>query len=425
MTTTVAERRHFGGEGVTWSPRRAWMIWGLAALCYFTALFHRASLAVAAPDALDRFSAGPAVLSLFSALQLGVYLALQIPAGVLADRLGPRTVITGGMLALAAGSTVFGLSTSLAGGITGRMLIGFGDAFLFTNVLRLAAHWFPANRFGRVAALTGLIGGLGQLVATTPLSAALHGLGWVTTFVAAAVLTAALAVLAAMMLRNRPAGESAAAAEGPPERIGRLLRAVVVQRGTQHSFWVHFVLMAQFVAVSTLWGSPWLIQAQGYSPAGAGTMLMLCVVAFLVGSWLSGRYLTGGTRRRETGTLWLSVAVATSWAVVIGWPGPLPFGVLLAVLVIIGVGGGGAMLAFDGARSANLAHRSGTASGVVNMGGFLAAVLIQAGVGGVLSVLGQLPPQQAYRWAFVPVLVVIGGGVLGQLVRRTRPVPGS
>ncbi|MBA8824641.1 MFS family permease [Saccharopolyspora lacisalsi] len=425
MTTTVAERRHFGGEGVTWSPRRAWMIWGLAALCYFTALFHRASLAVAAPEALDRFSAGPAVLSLFSALQLGVYLALQIPSGVLADRLGPRTVITGGMLALAAGSTVFGLSTSLAGGITGRMLIGFGDAFLFTNVLRLAAHWFPANRFGRVAALTGLIGGLGQLVATTPLSAALHELGWVTTFVTAAALTAALAVLAAMMLRNRPAGESGAAAEGPPERIGRLLRSVVAQRGTQHSFWVHFVLMAQFVAVSTLWGSPWLIQAQGYSSAGAGTMLMLCVVAFLVGSWLSGRYLTGGAHRREKGTLWLSVAVAASWAVMIGWPGPLPFGVLLAVLVTIGVGGGGAMLAFDGARSANLAHRSGTASGVVNMGGFLAAVLIQAGVGGVLSALGQLPPQQAYRWAFVPVLVVIGGGVLGQLVRRTRPVPGS
>ena len=61
----------------------------MGAACYFIALFHRASLGVAAPEALVRFSAGPAVLSLFTALQLGVYLLLQVPSGLLADRLGP------------------------------------------------------------------------------------------------------------------------------------------------------------------------------------------------------------------------------------------------------------------------------------------------------------------------------------------------
>lgn len=420
MSTTVPVREQPGDEAMPHSSRQAWTIWGLGALCYFTALFHRASLSVAAPEALDRFSAGPAVLSVFSALQLGVYLALQIPSGLLADRLGPRRVITGGVLALAVGSAVFGLSASVVGGVLGRMLIGFGDAFMFTNVLRLAAHWFPARRFGRIAALTGLTGGVGQIVATVPLSAALHGLGWVVTFLGAAALTGALALLAAGVIRDRPESDVGPVATEPPERVRQALRAVTAQRGTRHSFWVHFVLMAQFVAVTTLWGTPWLVRAQGYDRAGAGAMLLICVLAFLAGSWLSGQFVAGRSRRRETFTLRLSWVVALAWAVVVGWPGPLPFGLLLAVLVVIGVGGGAAMLAFDGARSANLAHRSGTASGVVNMGGFLAAVLIQVSVGGVLSAVAELPPQDAYRWAFVPVLVLVLGGTVGQLLRRAR-----
>lgn len=413
---------HMAGEAVR-MPRRAWVVWGVGALCYFTALFHRASLGVAAPQALERFSAGPAVLSLFSALQLGVYLALQVPSGLLADRLGPRRVITGGMFALAVGSAVFGLSGSLLGGIAGRMLIGFGDAFMFTNVLRLAAHWFPAERFGKIASLTGLVGGLGQLVSTVPLSAALYGLGWVPTFVGAAVLTGMLALLAVGVVRDRPSGvvsvgPAAADEDEGAEGVGQALRTVWAQRGTRHSFWVHFVLMAQFVAVTTLWGPPWLTRAQGYSGADAGTLVLVCVLAFLVSSWLAGQYLAGRARRREKGTLWLSTAVALAWSVIVVWPGALPGPVLVAVLVVVGLGGGGAMLAFDGARSANAAHRSGTASGVVNMGGFLAAVLIQLGVGGVLQVSAGLPAVESYRWAFVAVLVLVVGGTVGQLVRR-------
>ncbi len=405
------------------SLRWAWIIWGLGALCYFTALFHRASLGVAAPDALERFSAGPSVLAVFSALQLAVYLVLQVPSGLLADRLGPRKVITGGMVALAVGSLVFGMSTSVAGGITGRVLIGIGDAFMFTNVLRLAAHWFPPGKFGKIAALTGLTGGLGQVVATLPLSGALRGLGWMPTFTGAAVLTAAVAGLGGLVLRDRPAGQVEHSVPAAPERISHTLRAVIAQRGTRHAFWGHFVLMAQFVAVTTLWGSPWLTASQGYDKSDASMLLLLCVLGFLVGSWFAGQYIAGRARRRERFTVGLSSAVVAAWAVIVGWPGALPGPVLLAVLLVIGFGGGAAMLAFDGARAANHGHRSGTASGVVNMGGFTAAVLIQIVVGVILQLAGSVPPGEAYRWAFLPVVVLLVAGTLAQW--RTREAASS
>lgn len=423
VTAESVEQSTDGDPASGSSLRWSWIIWGLGALCYFIALFHRASLGVAAPDALERFSAGPAVLAVFSALQLAVYLVLQVPSGLLADRLGPRKVITGGMVALAIGSLVFGLSTSVAGGITGRVLIGIGDAFMFTNVLRLAAHWFPPGKFGKIAALTGLAGGFGQVLATLPLSGALRGLGWLPTFSGAAVLTAAVAGLAGLVLRDRPAGQVEPSAPSAPERIGHTLRAVLAQRGTRHAFWVHFVLMAQFVAITTLWGSPWLTSAQGYDKSDASMLLLLCVLGFLVGSWFSGQYVAGRGRRRERFTVGLSAAVVAAWAVIIGWPAALPGPVLLVALLVIGFGGGAAMLAFDCARAANHGHRSGTASGVVNMGGFTAAVLIQIVVGVILQVVGSLPAGQAYRWAFLPVVVLLVAGTWAQW--RTREPAGS
>ncbi|SFS80359.1 MFS transporter [Saccharopolyspora flava] len=418
MSTTVeAAPPHRASSGPGATSRMAWLIWGVGALCYCAALFHRAGLGVAAPEAVQRFDAGPGVLALFSALQLGVYLVLQIPAGLLADRLGPRKVITGGMIALAVGSAVFALSGSIVGGIAGRMLIGFGDAFMFTNVLRLAAHWFPPQRYGKVAALTGLAGGLGQVVSTLPLSLSLHSLGWVPTFLGAAALTAALGLAAALIIRDRDSSAPApepGESEPVGERIVHSLRAVIAQRGTGHSFWTHFVLMAQFVAITTLWGGPWLGEAQGHGQSEIGSLLLLSVLGFIAGSWLAGQYVSGRPRRRERYTLGLSVLVVVVWGLMVGWPGALPLPLLVVALLAIGVAGGAAMLAFDGARMANAEHRSGTATGVVNMGGFSAAVLIQLLVGAVLELVSGLDPAVGYRWAFLPVLALLVIGTVAQ-----------
>lgn len=427
MSETVMTAPPIGEQGDRpRSSKVAWLVWGVGALCYCAALFHRASLGVAAPEALQRFDTGPAVLALFSALQLGVYLVLQVPSGLLADRLGPRKVITGGMVAMAVGSAVFALTGSIVGGIAGRMLIGFGDAFMFTNVLRLAALWFPPHKYGKVVALTGLAGGLGQVVSTLPLGLSLHNLGWVPTFLGAAALTAALTLLAALAIRDQPDhaqpkhARPAQDTPEPRERVVHTLRHVIAQRGTRHSFWVHFVLMAQFLAVTTLWGGPWLTKSQGHGQAEVGSLLMLSVLGFIVGSWFAGQYISGRPQRRDRFTLGLSTAVVLVWAVLVVCPGTLPMPLLVMALVLIGAGGGGAMLAFDGARMANAAHRSGTASGVVNMGGFSAAVLIQLLVGAVLQAVSDLPAAQAYRWAFTPVLVLMAAGTLAQWLRRPK-----
>src|SRR3954453_21633390 len=188
---------------------RAWRMWALAAGFYVVAIFHRMSLGVASLDAGRRFGGSTSTIALLSIVQLGLYLAMQIPAGLLADRLGPRRTLSLRLVILGAGELLFAFSPALQMAIAGRALVGIGDACMFLNVLRVAAHWLPPHRYALATALTAVCGSLGQLLTTAPLSLALGDLGWTPTFAASGVLTAVLAVLAVNRLQDRPAGATA------------------------------------------------------------------------------------------------------------------------------------------------------------------------------------------------------------------------
>src|SRR5689334_14405624 len=116
------------GDAATTVPRGAWLVWGLAAGFYFVALFHRMSLGVASLEAAHRFGVAAGALAAFSAVQLGLYLLMQVPAGLGADRIGPRRMLALGLTCMAVGEIAFGLSTDMTVGLAARALVGIGDA---------------------------------------------------------------------------------------------------------------------------------------------------------------------------------------------------------------------------------------------------------------------------------------------------------
>src|SRR6478735_11099047 len=90
-----ASDRRPGGGGMNrlralrrWFARRPLVIWVIGVGCYLLAVFHRTSLGVAGPLAAERLNLSAGQLSTFVMLQLGVYAAMQVPAGILIDRFG-------------------------------------------------------------------------------------------------------------------------------------------------------------------------------------------------------------------------------------------------------------------------------------------------------------------------------------------------
>jgi nitrate/nitrite transporter NarK len=67
------------------------------------------------------------------------------------------------------------------------------------------------------------------------------------------------------------------------------------------------------------------------------------------------------------------------------WPGQAPLPVLVLLVLALGLGGPGSMIGFDLARTFNPPNRLGTATGIVNVGGFVASLLTILLIGMILD----------------------------------------
>ncbi|MGY1744374.1 MFS transporter [Blastococcus sp. SYSU D00695] len=401
---------------------RAHAVWLVALASYVVAVFHRASLGVAGPEAQERFSAGASAVSLFLVLQLAVYAGMQVPVGVALDRFGPRRLIVAGGLTMAAGQLVLAVATDVPTAIAARVLVGAGDAMTFISVLRVIGAWFPSRTVPVVTQLTGILGQLGQVLAAAPLVALLHGTGWQHTFLGAAAVGVLVAVLVLGTLRDAPPGTVRPAAPG----LAAVREGLVQtwrESGTRIGLYTHLVTQFSGTVFALLWGYPFLTAGEGLAPGTAAALLTLLVVVGMVVGPLLGRLCGRWPLRRSVLVFAILAATAGTWTLVLLWPGRVPLPVLVLLVVVLGTNGPGSMIGFDFARTWNPAERQGSASGVVNVGGFLASLLTILAIGAILDVLtpgaSTAYDRDAFRAAFAVQYVFWAVGLVG-VVRHRR-----
>ncbi|GAB2958119.1 MFS transporter [Amycolatopsis acidiphila] len=397
--------------------RRSWLIWFTAALVYLLSVFHRTSFGVAGLEAADRFGVGAAALGTFTVLQVGVYAAMQIPTGVLVDRYGPRKVLIAALLFLGLGQVLLALATSYGLGLLARGVLGFGDAMTFVSVLRLIAAHFPGRQYAVVTSFTTAIGYVGNLAATVPLTLLLAGPGWLPTFLTAGLLTAVYSAFVAARVKDTPNGRVAKAAPVDRRELLRQIRTAWRVPGTRLGFWVHFSTMFAPNVLTLLWGVPFLVQGQGMPTASASALLTVFVFGSMIGGPLVGGVIGArpGLRMPLVGGYLGGAALV--WALLLGWPGSIPVAVLVPCFAFLSLGGPASMIGFALARDYNPLHRVGTATGVVNVGGFVATTITALAIGVLLQLGGG-----NFRIALLAVVVVLALGTVRVLVwwRRAR-----
>lgn len=367
-------------------PARAYAMWLVGLLAYAVAVFHRSSLGVAAVEAQERFSAGASAVSLFLVLQLAVYAALQVPVGVALDRFGSRRMILAGAVTMAAGQLLLALATDVPTAVAARVLVGAGDAMTFISVLRIVALWFPGTSAPLITQLTGILGQVGSIVAAYPLVALLQATSWTATFLGAAATGVLVAVLVGTALRDAPPGT----ARPVPPPVAELRRGLVDtwrEPGTRIGLYTHLVTQFSGTVFALLWGFPFLVVGQGLAPGTAAVLLTLLVLVGMGVGPVLGKLCARWPLRRSVLVFGILTATATVWTVVLLWPGRAPLWLLVVLVAVLGTNGPGSMIGFDYARTENPVERQGSASGVVNVGGFVASLLTILAVGAVLDLL--------------------------------------
>jgi sugar phosphate permease len=161
---------------------------------YMLSYLFRTVNAVISPELTRDLALSPGALGLLTSAYFVAFAAMQIPAGMLLDRYGPRRVEPVLLLLAGSGALAFAFAGSESGLLAARALIGLGVAVCLMAPMKAIAAWYPAERQASLGGWMMVAGGTGALASTAPLEFALRYTDWRTIFVGLAAATYAVAV---------------------------------------------------------------------------------------------------------------------------------------------------------------------------------------------------------------------------------------
>ena len=191
---------------------------------------------------------------------------------------------------------------------------------------------------------------------------------------------------------------------------------------TQLGFFTHLSSGFPGIAFSMMWGYPYLTAGEGLSRPAASSVMSFLVVVGIVGGPVIGALTQRHPLRRSTLVLLIIATILVPLVALVLWPGPAPMWLLLILVAGLSIGGPGSNVGFDFPRTDLAKHRLGTATGVVLMGGFLAALVTILLIGMILDLLRPDGDYdlEAFRIAFAVQIPILLLGITGMLVSRRR-----
>jgi nitrate/nitrite transporter NarK len=314
---------------------------------------------------------------------------MQIPTGLIADRWGPRKLLTAGAALTAAGTLVFALAPTAHVANAGRLAIGAAAGVAFVAMLKLASHWMPSRQFALASGVALFVGVVGATLAGAPLRLLVDALGWRNVMVASAAVTALVAVAIWLVARDDPSERGYesyfphASGGAGAHSMWADLKVVLGYRNTILLYLVPGAFSGIILMFAGLWGVPFLTTHYGFSTPEAASLCSLLLVSWSVSSIAYGPISQRLASRKIPYIAGLLLTMAL-WAAIVwvpGWSRPM----LVVLLAALGVAAGAFILNFAYAKESVPARLAGTVSGIANMGVMTGGMIMQPLVGWVLD----------------------------------------
>jgi predicted MFS family arabinose efflux permease len=303
--------------------------------------FYRTSHAVIAPDLVRELGVPAATLASMTSIYYLMGAIAQLPAGMLLDRFGVRTVVPLLLVCSAIGAWLFAAAHDATGLVLGRALMGLGLGAVVMGCLVLMSRWLGLDRF---AIWLGIVLGasqLGNLLATTPMAAMTLSLGWRGAFLVLATLPLLIAALFYIMIRDVPPDQPAPHPTRPPESV-RQVMAGVVEILMERRLWPVFAIAscgyACIISILGLWGAPYLHDIYGMDAIARGNVMLVMALALAIGqmSFAQIARKTGNVKVAIIAGVVLAIACLTTMALA----PRMPVWAIVAVIGLLGWAGG-------------------------------------------------------------------------------------
>ncbi|MDQ0221120.1 MFS transporter [Peribacillus cavernae] len=274
----------------------------------------RAVLSIAMPAINEDLNFDPAIVGIIFSSFFWGYTLVQIPFGILADRVRPDKLIVGSAVAWGIVQTLTGFVTGSKSLIFLRTLLGVAEAPVFIGGAKLQSLWLTSAERGRGATL---------LTSGTPLGTAIGGPiivvfmawfgGWRGALIATGILTLVIAWIAWKVIKGTPA-TSKSMNEAERQYIQSALdEEYEAQKGTGHvkvtvkdylkdlNFWClnlgFFFYITVFYGLMT-WGPSYLAATQNLNIQSIGSAVLIIFgsgfVGELTGGWIADTWRKKG-----------------------------------------------------------------------------------------------------------------------------------
>ncbi len=385
---------------------RAQLIFPILSSLLVLSLFFRVSNAVIAPNLIQDLHLNAETLGILGGAYFYSFALLQIPMGLMLDRIGPRFVVTFFPLIGALGALLFALGGTFPCVLVGRVLIGIGMAPVLIGAFKVFTVRFRPEKFATLAGLNLSIGTLGNILAASPLAYLASTIGWRMTFALASGITTILAILFFWALGGEKEEEKdphlpslSEPLIGVIPSIGLVLKSLTFwQMGT-----AAFFRYGSFVGLQGLWLGPYLMDIKEYSPIRTGNLLVLLAIGTVVGGPIAGQLSDRVFHSRKNVALWGLTLYGLSLFPLIGVlniDSPIGYGL---ILFLIGFFGSFGILIYSHAKELFPIAISGTVMAGVNFFTMAGGAVFMPALGKIIESFPRIHhayPPEAYHLAF-------------------------
>lgn len=382
-----------------------WVILGVCWLTFLVSFVDRLAWANVSVSVGGALGLPLAALGVFvTAFYIG-YVVCNVLGGLASDRVGGRLTLTVSMLALGTCTVLFGQIDSVPMGLALQALMGLSAGADYASCIKLLVAWFDRGSRGKAMGLFLIASSLGVVTTNAVVPSLAATVGWRGVYHILGAATVVIGVLAALVLRDRPAAAPAPAATPPAWPLLRNPTMILLGLAGFGGFWGTWGF--------AFWANALLIRQHGLSAVEAGGIVSLMGVAAIVGKpafgWLSDRL--GGRPK------WIVVGSYALFAVMLVVFGTLDSRLAFQVAApLLGLGAFVyspllAVLVAEVAGSALAGSATGLTAGFWQLG----SVAVPLVVGAVFQATG------SFMAAF---LVLAAGPVLGIACMLFIPEPG-
>lgn len=317
-----------------------------------------------------------------SAFYYFAYTPMQLPVGVMMDWVGTRKLLTIACLSCALGSWLFTLTPIFYISAIGRFLVGFGSAFAFVGVLKIADSWLPRQYLPLVAGLVTTLGMLGAVTGELALTVLIKTIGfhYVLDFLIASGVV--LTVLISLFIKER----SQEKAFVKSTRKHHFVKETLLVLANGQVWLVGLIGTFMFLSLSVfaeVWGKSYVITAFHMSEVEAALAVSLVFIGWGVGAPVMG-WICDYVENKLLIILVTSCLAAVAILITLYVPGLSTLFVNI-LLFLYGFFCSAEILVFILGKECCDEHLSGTAFATVNMIVMFGGAFLQPLVGSLLD----------------------------------------